>query len=326
MAEQKLKGRVTGIYGITYKSKIYIGSAIHIRNRWNGHKSDLKAGIHSCQAMQRIFDKFNKERIERNEEPSFDCFDFFVIKSLDQKFVNYHYDRLKEEYGSRKVGKVFSNLVLVPIEQVYMNMNPKNRLNSLPAAGSNKGNKPSPKTRRKLSEAGKGRKHSPSTRQKQSEARLGYVMPEHSRKKLSDAKKGTKRDPDSVERGAEKLRKPFTIYKAKVGYINGYGLKTYAKSENISYTGLRDVINGKYPMSNMHFKDEESFLKWKGEKEKITSTHKGVYFHSGSNRWMARVRIPGEYKYVGRSQIESEATELSLIAHQVYGVDWTRIK
>jgi len=308
MTTQKLKGRVTGVYGITYKNKIYIGSAIHIRNRWNGHKSELKAGIHSCQALQRIFDKFNEGWIEQNKEPSFECFDFFVIKALDQDFISHHYSRYQEEYGSRKAGKIFSNHVLVPIEQIYMNIYSKNRLNSLPAAGSNKGYKPKESTRKKNGDAQRGKKRSPETRKKQSEARLGYVMPQVSRQKLSDYRKGTTRDPESVERGAAKLRKPFSIYKAGVGYINGYGLKTYAKAEKISYSGLRDVVSGKYPMSNMHFKDEESYLNWLAKKEAKSSQETGVYYHQNIKRWIARDFSKTE-PYIGCFKTEQEAID-----------------
>ena len=313
MTEQKLKGRVTGIYGIAYKNKIYIGSAIHIRNRWNGHKSDLKAGIHACQAMQRIFDKFNKGWIERNEEHSFDCFDFFVIKSLDQNFVTHHYNRLKEEYGSRKVGKVFSNLVLVPIEQIYMNMNPKNRLNSLPAAGSNKGNKPSLKTRQKISKAGKGRKHSLSTRQKQSEARLGYIMPEHSRKKLSDAKKGKKRDPQSVKRTAAKLSKPYSFYHEELGLIEGYGIKPLVremKNRGIkaSSTGLRAILNGSAIKNHGFYKDEQSYLDEIKRRSSQSSQETGVYYHKSIKRWIGRDFSKPE-PYIGCYKTEQEAID-----------------
>lgn len=323
MAIQKLKGRVTGVYGITYKDKIYIGSSIHIRNRWNGHMSEMKRGVHSCQALQRIFDAYNKERLEQGVEPSFDCFDFFVIKALDQEFVTYHYDRLVDISGSKNAAaKLFDNLVLFKIEQVYMNIHSSKRLNSLPAAGSNKGYSPKPETRKKNGDAHRGRKRSAETRRKQSEARIGTRMKPESRAKLSAYKLGVPRDPASVEKGAEKLRKPFVLYNPlKGGWIYGYGLKTYAKNNKISYRGLRDVVNGVYPMSNMYFRSEQDYMDWLNSKINQTSIFRGVYFHKQSLMYMGRIRYEKKYVYVGRSPEELEAAEMVLIARQIYNID-----
>lgn len=321
MTIQKLRGRVTGVYGIKYKTKVYIGSSIHIRNRWNGHMSEMKRGVHSCQALQRIFDSYNKERLENDEEPSFDCFDFFVIKTLDQEFVSYHYNRLVDISGSKNAAaKLFDNLILFKIEQVYMNIHPSKRLNSLPAAGSNKGYSPKPSTRKKNGDAHRNTKRSDATKKKISEARMGYEMRLESRQKLSKAKMGVPRDPESVERGAAKLRKPFKIYKAGVGYIEGFGLKTYAKVNKISYSGLRDVVSGKYPMSNMHFRSEEDFLLWLEKKNNVTSVHDGVYLHSATGQYMARIHKGSFDIYIGRSKIELEAAEMALIGRQVYDI------
>jgi hypothetical protein len=320
MTIQKLKGRVTGVYGITYKNKIYIGKALHIRNRWNGHMSHLRHNKHSCRALQRIFNDYNKERIERGEEPSFDCFDFFTLKELDQGFVTHHYDKLTELFGTSHGSRMFSKMILIKLEQVYMNMYPKNRLNSLPAASGPLGYDPTPETRKKIGDARRGQKHKESTKKKQSEARLGYKMKTESRQKLSKLKTGVSRNPESVEKGAAKRRKPFKIYKAGVGYIEGFGLKTYAKVNKISYGGLRDVVSGKYPMSNMHFRSEEDYFAWLEKKNNVSSVHDGVYLHSATSRYMARICLNGEHIYIGRSKIELEAAEMALIARQVYEV------
>jgi hypothetical protein len=308
MTIQKLKGRVTGVYGITYKNKIYIGKALHIRNRWNGHMSHLRHNKHSCRALQRIFNDYNKERIERGEEPSFDCFDFFTLKELDQGFVTYHYDKLTELFGTSHGSRMFSKMILIKLEQVYMNMYPKNRLNSLPAANGPTGYDPTPETRKKIGDARRGQKHKESTKKKQSEAKKGTTMKPESRAKLSASKLGVPRDPDAVERSAAKRRKPFRIYKAGVGYIEGLGLKTYAKDNKISYGGLRDVMSGKYPMSNMHFRSEEDYFSWLKAKESQSSKEIGVYYHINTKRWIAR-DFSKPKPYLGSFKTEQEAID-----------------
>ena len=314
MTIQKLKGRVTGVYGITYKNKIYIGSSIHIRNRWNGHMSDMRQGIHCCQALQRIFDAFNKERLENGEDPSFECFNFFVIKYLDQDFVTHHYNKLKEIHGSRKVGKVFSDLILVPIEQVYMNIYSKNRLNSLPAAGSNKGYTPKESTRKKNSDAQKGRKRSSETRKKQSYARKGTTMKLESRAKLSASKMGVPRSPEATEKIVAKLSKPYSFYHEELGLIEGFGIKPLVrKMKDIgikaSSTGLRAVLDGTAIKNNGFYKDEQSYLEELTKKLNRSSQETGVYYHINNKRWIARDFSKPE-PYIGCYKTEEEAIEV----------------
>ena len=52
----------SGIYQIVNETngKIYIGSAINIRKRWNFHKRDLKLNKHTNPHLQRAYNKYGK--------------------------------------------------------------------------------------------------------------------------------------------------------------------------------------------------------------------------------------------------------------------------
>lgn len=55
--------KISGIYKIESKirpDRIYIGSAISIKKRWNYHKEDLKRGKHHSIKLQRHFDKYGE--------------------------------------------------------------------------------------------------------------------------------------------------------------------------------------------------------------------------------------------------------------------------
>jgi group I intron endonuclease len=52
---------VSGIYKIQSKCKperIYIGSAVSIRKRWNAHKWHLRNNLHHCSKLQRHYNKY----------------------------------------------------------------------------------------------------------------------------------------------------------------------------------------------------------------------------------------------------------------------------
>lgn len=54
----------SGIYEIVNcaNGKRYIGSAINIKQRWNGHRSDLRLGSHHSRALQRAWTKYGSDQ------------------------------------------------------------------------------------------------------------------------------------------------------------------------------------------------------------------------------------------------------------------------
>jgi len=84
--------KTCGIYKITNKlnGKFYIGSSVHIENRWKLHISSLKRGKHDNQHLQYSWNKYGEL-----------SFDFIVMKECDcgelileeQKELDIHYGK-----------------------------------------------------------------------------------------------------------------------------------------------------------------------------------------------------------------------------------------
>ena len=66
--------RVSGIYQIRClpTGKIYIGSAVNLRDRWGGHRRSLRRGTHSNAHLQRSWDLYGEAK-----------FDFTVVELVD---------------------------------------------------------------------------------------------------------------------------------------------------------------------------------------------------------------------------------------------------
>lgn len=147
----------SGIYVIKniITEKVYIGSAINLKNRWYTHKSILKKNKHSNRKLQSAWNFYGEQ-----------SFEFIVVEIVIDKNK------------------------LIEIEQQYLNnflfanLTDNNRFESLGynirrIAESNLGYKASIETRRKMSEAAKGKKKKP--------------MSEETKQKLSDSQKGKSR-------------------------------------------------------------------------------------------------------------------------------------
>ncbi len=122
-----------GIYSIVNNSsgKIYIGSAVSIRKRWNGHRHFFQRGTQENQYLQRAFDK----------EP--ESFEFFVVEELK--------NLSKENMLSRVQFWM----------DFYESYVPESGYNLSPKAGSCRGMKMSDEAKIAMSKKLKGRKLSP---------------------------------------------------------------------------------------------------------------------------------------------------------------------
>lgn len=84
-----------GIYAIKclVNWKIYIGSSVNIKNRWNGHKNLLNKGTHGNIILQRAWNKYSKH-----------SFEFSIIEKTtdliprEQFYIDY-YQSFKRKYG-----------------------------------------------------------------------------------------------------------------------------------------------------------------------------------------------------------------------------------
>ena len=134
----------SGIYCIynAISQKVYIGSAVNIKQRWRQHKSYLRRNIHCNQYLQLAWNKYGEEN-----------FQFITIEYIS------HISQLIER------------------EQYYLNLiKPYNKnigYNQNPIAGSCLGNKQSKETIEKRVSKFRGRKASKETRLKISIALKG---------------------------------------------------------------------------------------------------------------------------------------------------------
>lgn len=131
---------LSGIYIIrnTINSKVYIGSSVFLRKRYNYHDQDLRKNKHHSIHLQRFVNKYSIENLY------FELIELVIDKNL-----------------------------LIQREQFYINLfksyKPENGFNCTKIAGSRLGVKASEETKLKLSIAKKGKKHSDERRKKTSE-------------------------------------------------------------------------------------------------------------------------------------------------------------
>jgi len=91
-----------GIYGIINNSsgKIYVGSAVSFRKRWNGHKHFFRRGIQENQYLQRAFDKKPHE---------FEIFIIEELKNLSKKIC----------FLENNSGWIFTNHIFLLMDIIY---------------------------------------------------------------------------------------------------------------------------------------------------------------------------------------------------------------
>lgn len=85
-----------GIYKITNTAngKVYIGSSVDVRGRFNSHRSDLRQNKHGNQHLQRAWNLYGEHSFvfEIIEECSADSVRFIEQKYLDELFAKSHKD------------------------------------------------------------------------------------------------------------------------------------------------------------------------------------------------------------------------------------------
>lgn len=147
---------MTGIYAIinTINGKRYVGQAVNIKNRINGHFKRLRAEKHHCAHLQSAFQKYGQERF------TYSVLEECPVEALterEQYWMDYYRDR-----------------------GLY---------NTAPAAGSNIGLKFGPETTAKHLVHLIGHKLSPESRAKLSASKKGWKPSDETRAKMSAAKR-----------------------------------------------------------------------------------------------------------------------------------------
>lgn len=167
--------RTSGIYQIRCipSGKLYIGSAVNLRTRWNQHRSYLRRNAHNNPVLQHAWNSHGEE-----------AFEFTVIE-----------------------------LVLAPVlierEQYWLDrlrpFAPSDGFNVHRDARSPLGMKRTPEQRARMSAARAGKTFGPLTeahRAAVSQSQIGKVVSHETRLRISEAQRGKKRGPHTAEHRA----------------------------------------------------------------------------------------------------------------------------
>lgn len=195
------KNRICGIYKIQniLNDKVYIGSSIHIMNRWSRHRSDLEKNRSTSNKLQLSYNKNGKDNFKFSiiEECSIDELlerEQFYIDLFDS--YNKGYNSVK--FAGHTLGYSPTQETRDKIRKTMLERNPF------------KGRKHSEETKELLRIINTGKKLSEEHKKKISENssrhNLGKKLSDETKKKLSDAHKGKKRSLESIEKGANKNR------------------------------------------------------------------------------------------------------------------------
>jgi group I intron endonuclease len=198
MAEEKDKQNSSGIYRIVCAAtgKVYVGSAINIRERWWTHRTDLRRGKHRNRHLQNAWTKYGEE-----------AFTFEIVEEVEPAFLVECEQRHIDSYAPTKrfniALKAGSNLGMKWPPEVLAKFSASHKGKHLGAEqrakisasliGKTLGRKLSAETRAKISVVQIGKVASAETREKMSRAHrgnqcgLGYVHTPEAKAKISAA-------------------------------------------------------------------------------------------------------------------------------------------
>lgn len=220
----------TGIYKIEHIStgKMYIGSAVNIRNRWNQHKSELRKNVHNNAKLQNAWNKYGEESFEfkvleycekeellKQEQQALDTNNcvkegFNICLTAGSQLGLKRSDEIKKaqsearrgrkltEEHRRKISEGQTGIKRGPLSQEH-----KDKISLIHTgrkrperskewrekmSKSKTGSKASEEARKNMSESQKGKTHSEETKLKMSQSALGRVRTEESKRKQSESR------------------------------------------------------------------------------------------------------------------------------------------
>lgn len=171
---------LSGIYTITNtaNNKMYVGSAVHINNRFGEHKKLLKKGAHHSVKLQRAWDKYGAESFQFH--PMLICAKadliFFEQRAIDAfKAVSFGYN--VSPTAGNTLGVRFSDESKKKISIALTGK--KNRLGAVL----------SDETKRKISASNTGKTLSDVTKTKIGAANIGKIVSDETKRRMSDSAK-----------------------------------------------------------------------------------------------------------------------------------------
>lgn len=103
-----------GIYCIrnTVDGKLYIGSSLNIKRRWNGHRSQLRRGVHHSTYLQRAWNLYGAE-----------AFAFEIVELVDEVQLvareTFHLQQTRPAYNLAPVGGSKRGMKIGPFTQEH---------------------------------------------------------------------------------------------------------------------------------------------------------------------------------------------------------------
>lgn len=183
--------KISGIYQIKniINNKIYIGSSVDIKNRWQKHISELRRGKHS-----------NKHLLESYKTHGEQNFEFSIleeVKELDNLI-------LKEQYYL----------------DFYKSYEKENGYNLRKIADSNYGYKHTKESIEKFRTASTGKTHTEEVKKRISLANKGRIFSEETKLKMSLAKKGKSNHWKGKKRTEKQKKFISDMAKKRIGELN----------------------------------------------------------------------------------------------------------
>lgn len=181
--------KLCGIYSITniIDGKRLIGQTVHIKRRWNQHKSDLQKQQHGNPHLQNAYNKYGK-----------DNFIFEILLLCKKEELSAEEIRLIKEY--KTINTLFGYNCSTGGESPLFSDETKQKMRAV-----HLGKKLSEETKRKLSIAHKGIKFSDEHKRKMSERMTGTKLSEETKRKLSIINTGRVHSEESKKKIGKRM-------------------------------------------------------------------------------------------------------------------------
>jgi len=263
-----------GIYkirSIIHPDRIYIGSAVHFKNRKTDHLRDLKNNKHHSKKLQNHYNKYSKDDLIFEFIEECNRVDL-LIKEQEHIDLNCPFFNTQKIIGSN-LGIPMSEeqKIKISLAQKGVKRKPQTEEAKIKIGLANKGIVFTNERKLKISKSLKGRVFSDERKKKMSEIFTGRKMSENMREKTSERMKGNK------------LRKGKVLSdetKKKIGIANKGRIKSEEEITAISLrmTGIKNMLGRK--------QSEET-------KEKISKANRGKssYFKGRKRSEITRLRI-----------------------------------
>jgi len=191
--------KISGIYKIQSKIKperIYIGSAVYVKNRWNLHLSDLRKNKHHSIKLQRHFNKYGEVDLQ-----------FSILLGCEKedllKIEQYFIDSYKPYFNNCKIAgsqlgvkRSAEAIKKMSISRKGHKWSPESIVKRTKTVTGQKRHPHSKETKRKIGEKSKGRDN----------GHKGMKMPDYLKAKLLSIHLGSKHSEEHKKKIGDKIR------------------------------------------------------------------------------------------------------------------------